>query len=777
MRNSLIIISILFVSAIQAQTTYYVDATGGDDNNSGTSEVTAWQTIEKINNQTFLPGDSMLFKRGEVWSGTRLYISDYSGTATSPIVYGAYGTAEKPVISSIIPQSHTWSDIGGNIWQADNPPTEHPERMLINGQEKLRANIQSELDGITYFWRYDNSTNDLYLYSTVDPNSFTIEYTFDFPVIVGFVSNIIIRDLDIQGGWTGIFINTLSKNIHLYNLNIGKYSREGLIVGSGSTTPSDFPENILVENCTFDAFFAFDYSSAGDYYGSSDRGCSDGFRAEELTNSKIRNCFFKNWGHASISLSGGDDMSVSNVSVHDNYMTSPDICYGGRLGISDAIQNELYYNQIINTSVQSQLNGQGNHIHHNIFSGTTSTPLTPEVIDAGIEIQSYTNTEIYGNIYEHNLIINTEGPAFRISGNNNEDVHDNVIRNNIFYNCGTVIDGEIVTVEDDLYAATYDNSFLNNLVYSNITFQPINFRGLLYDIDDFNALTGTNGYIIADNISNNPLFFDEGIEDYHLVCSSPCIDAGTETLATFDFEGNPIPFGETNPDIGIYEYQHDVILLDLSVFFEGPFNETGMNTDLNDIPLSQPYGTAPWNYSGTESVDTIPADVVDWVLLELRDTTDAALATGETVIARQAAFLLNDGSIVDTAGRDVRPCVFTAVNNNLFVVIYHRNHLGIMSANPLIESGGVYTYDFTTGNNQAYGSNAQKDLNGGVYGMFSADANADGTINSSDKTVWEGESGTNSYRSGDFNLDGQVENKDKNNLWLENKDIGSQVPE
>jgi hypothetical protein len=217
--------------------------------------------------------------------------------------------------------------------------------------------------------------------------------------------------------------------------------------------------------------------------------------------------------------------------------------------------------------------------------------------------------------------------------------------------------------------------------------------------------------------------------------------------------------------------------LDLKVFLEGPFNGIDMNTDL-DIPLSQPFSSAPWNYDGTESVDSIPADVVDWVLIELRDTTEANLATNETIIERHAAFVLNDGKIVDTAGGDTRPCVYTAVTDNLFVVIYHRNHLPVMSANPLTESGGVYSYDFTTGNNQAYGTDAQKDLGNGIFGMFGGDAITDNTVNDSDKTSsWLLETGFSGYLSSDLNLDGQSNNSDKNEVWLENYGKISLVPE
>ena len=555
MKYTLLIITMLSANIILAQTTFYVDASEGDDSNSGISVSAAWQTIEMVNSQSFGIGDSLLFKRDEVWKGTRLYISSIEGTDSSPVVYGSYGTGEKPILSSIIAHSHTWSEVGGNVWKANNPPSEHPERLVINGEEKLRANIQSELDGINYFWFYDNNTNDLFLYSTVDPNSFLIEYTSDFPLIIGYSNNIVVQDLDLQGGWTAIYISTLAKNIHLTNLQIGKYSREGLIIGSGSDIPSEFPHDILVENCTFDAFFAFDYSSAEDYDENSDRGSSDGFRAGKLINAEIRNCYFKNWGHASISLTGDNPMDVTSVSMHNNYLTSPDICYGGRVGIDNVKQNEFYNNLIINTSVQSQLSGQNNHIHHNIFYGTTDTPLVPEIVDAAIEVQSYSNSDVYGNVYEHNLILNTEGPAFRFSGNNEHNIYENVVRNNIFYNCGILINGEIISVEEDDYASTYDNLFLNNLVYGLINSAPVNFRGSFYNIDEFNTLTGTDGYVITDNISDNPLFVDESAEDYHLQNNSVCINAGSSPLATQDFEGNTIPYPNSLPDIGIYEYQ------------------------------------------------------------------------------------------------------------------------------------------------------------------------------------------------------------------------------
>jgi hypothetical protein len=222
------------------------------------------------------------------------------------------------------------------------------------------------------------------------------------------------------------------------------------------------------------------------------------------------------------------------------------------------------------------------------------------------------------------------------------------------------------------------------------------------------------------------------------------------------------------------------LTLDIQAFLEGPFNGVDMNTYLNpdNITLMQPYNTEPWFYTGTESVSSIPnTDIVDWVLIELRDTTDAVFATGETRIARQAAFLLKDGSIVATDG--VSNIQFdTLLTNQLFIIIWHRNHLGILSANPVVLTDGVYSYDFTTSNSQAFGTDSQKEITSGKWGMFGGEGNKDKSIDSDDKTlVWEIQAGENGYLDGDFNLDSEVDNQDKNSIWEQNTGISSQIPE
>lgn len=86
----------LCTSSVCWSTTYYVDATGGNDSNAGTATNSAWMTISKINTSSFSAGDQILFKSGEVWR-EQLSVPS-SGSAGNPITFGKYGTGALPNI-------------------------------------------------------------------------------------------------------------------------------------------------------------------------------------------------------------------------------------------------------------------------------------------------------------------------------------------------------------------------------------------------------------------------------------------------------------------------------------------------------------------------------------------------------------------------------------------------------------------------------------------------------------------------------------------------------
>jgi len=129
---------------------------------------------------------------------------------------------------------------------------------------------------------------------------------------------------------------------------------------------------------------------------------------------------------------------------------------------------------------------------------------------------------------------------------------------------------------------------------------------------------------------------------------------GTSQIAVTSFSLRDI----NNQEIPAISESAQIIIsssvVNTKIFLEGPYSSGTMLTNLNSsgyLPLTQPYSAAPWNYSGTESVaagffSTHPT-IVDWVLLELRTGTSAA-----TTVAKRAAFIKSDGTIVDLNGLD-----------------------------------------------------------------------------------------------------------------------------
>lgn len=218
----------------------------------------------------------------------------------------------------------------------------------------------------------------------------------------------------------------------------------------------------------------------------------------------------------------------------------------------------------------------------------------------------------------------------------------------------------------------------------------------------------------------------------------------------------------------------------VKIFLEGCYDATGdsMHTRLNRdnlMPLTQPYGGSPWNYSGSESVAAFPQGTVDWVLLELRSGTDVG-----SQVARRAALLLKNGQVTDTDG--ISSVAFPAVvSGQYYIVVRHRNHLAAMTAVPVTLRTTSSLYDFSDSPAKAYsgGSPGTKALESGMYGLYSGDGDGNGLVDGNDRTViWLPQDGTvwQYGKAGDFNLDGAIDAIDCNEYWLPNNGMASQVP-
>jgi len=207
----------------------------------------------------------------------------------------------------------------------------------------------------------------------------------------------------------------------------------------------------------------------------------------------------------------------------------------------------------------------------------------------------------------------------------------------------------------------------------------------------------------------------------------------------------------------------------IKTFLHGAYDGGILTTTLNSeglLPLTSPYGTG-------ESVAVIPsADITDWVKIELRDPTDAT-----SILKTYSKFLKSNGQIVDLDGSSTPR--FIDAPTSAFIAIRHRNHLGVRTSSSLdLITSPYQSHDFTTASSQAYGSDAMKEVESGVWAMWGGNANGDQYVRA--KQIFIPGSGTiysdrdyilntvllgdvngqiDAYNEGDTNMDGHVRAK------------------
>lgn len=220
------------------------------------------------------------------------------------------------------------------------------------------------------------------------------------------------------------------------------------------------------------------------------------------------------------------------------------------------------------------------------------------------------------------------------------------------------------------------------------------------------------------------------------------------------------------------ELTEDFIYLSLKVLLEGALTtptSNEMKTTLNDLDLlpivageiAHPYCVTGDKWAGVTEYD---ADVVDWVLVSIRQTITSPSSSTYTV----PALLLKDGTI-----RMPGPIKDDELNfptySNFYIVVQHRNHLPV-ATHEMVPIGGNIQYDFTEQDSYTppFG---QKEITPGApeipfWVMYSGNvATTPGhpeDINGDDIAKYTGDSGVGAadYYDSDANLDGYVDSDD-----------------
>jgi len=177
------IIMLLTWSYMASATTYYVSSSGGNDGNNGTTTSTPWATIAHVNGQTFLPGDSILFRRGDVWNES--LAPPTSGSSGNPITFDAYGTGAAPNLTGhyAVPSS-AWVLVTGNAWKAPLPAIYSAVNFCLFGSI-WGQKVAAATSNLTSQWNFYLANGFLYIYSAGNPGTF-----YNQPIVPMALSNV-----------------------------------------------------------------------------------------------------------------------------------------------------------------------------------------------------------------------------------------------------------------------------------------------------------------------------------------------------------------------------------------------------------------------------------------------------------------------------------------------------------------------------------------------------------------------------------------------------------
>lgn len=229
---------------IAGSSVYYVDncVIAGSDSNNGTSPSTPWRTIKKVNSSTFIPGDSILFQRTCTWRGTGLQLKT-SGSASSPITFGAYGAGALPIISGAKLLT-TWTVDGSYYYDATSA---QPNQLFVDN--KRLAEVAAESSLATGKWWWDSSDGRVYVYDNPFGHAIEASQIANAVRVSTGIQHVVLTNLHFtKANQSGILFGPSDANItinkvtadHCYNAGLQSWTNSATIVN-----------DVIVQNSTF----------------------------------------------------------------------------------------------------------------------------------------------------------------------------------------------------------------------------------------------------------------------------------------------------------------------------------------------------------------------------------------------------------------------------------------------------------------------------------------------------------------------------------------------
>ncbi len=759
---------IVLVSASINATNYYL-SNSGNDSNSGITPSSPWKSLSKLNSIVLKPGDNVCFKKGDSWNSN--WTISNSGTENNPIYIKSYGEGLKPVLDGASTLQYLIQlnmDVSyiifDDLFLKDcNPQYSGGPRSLIYGRSNNRNII---IKNCTFRQKVISTSSDYAAIYAKDPSYFTID------------------SCDFSGGCQMIHFqsnNTNHRDVHhinitnnyFHDMNARLYNNKtydgqfGLAIKMSMSYPAGIGNVLGQEGIVRDINI-----SGNRFYKLS----GNAIWHEDTRNTQEKTSEYPQG--VPIWLVAGK--TSYNINVTNNYAKLVEWGFidwgritdrGGLFPWSNCSSNIIdscgfdisgnpttnYPTNAINTHAWKQV-----YIENNIISNvaTNSGDGKGIILDYSSDSKKF----ICDSVVVRNNIVSGTGvnsklnyaAAIHLSSAERCSVYNNICYDNkagICVESSTSTDNFICnnTMDGNIYGFWFGSPAVrtilkNNAITNNKTYGIKNNTNLIYDYNGFhnNGKDYSSGQQGNNDVFGNPHYLNLSKYNYELDSNSAFIDQGTNIGISKDIMNNP----RTNSiDIGAYEFSKNTqdnqkVYVNIKIFLQGPYSNGSMLTSYRNeglIPFIDPY-------LKSLTVKSLPENIVDWIYIELRSSKFA-----NSKVAQRSAFLRSDGMIVDIDGKSM-----VAINNitpgNYYIVIKHRNHLSVMTRNPIYISLTSRLFDFTLTPDSAYGTNALVKLENGVYGMYSGDGDGNGIININDYNSVSNNIFKSGYNSGDLDL-------------------------
>ncbi len=425
----------IFLSFTVNATVYYV-STSGSDSNSGTSTDKPWKSLSKVNGFSFKPGDQILFKRGEEWSGS--ITVKQGGASGSPITYGAYGTGAKPRIYGS-EKITGWTQHSGNIYKASfskninqlfvNEARIRPARWPNSGYANIDSksgsasftssalNSSINYKGAVWFSRTGVYHTEVRTVSGQSSKTLTLDSAphSGLDANEGFILMNKLAFLDQAGEW---FYDSSTKTVYLW------------------TPKGDSPANYTVRGS------AYDYGLYSDY-----------------NHIKVEQIEFSHQAHSSIYTDSQTHITIDNVN-----MFNPD-----KFGVYNTTSAKGNY--VISNSKVVGANHQGTHIRMPGIS-ITDSEFSDIALFENIGLSGngtyYYGTAVYavgeGTVIRHNRIRNVGYNGIFFADGNNKIEYNFIENTNLIKSDG----GGIYTTQPSYAKPTTGSVVRYNIVLNTL---------------------------------------------------------------------------------------------------------------------------------------------------------------------------------------------------------------------------------------------------------------------------------------------------------------------